>query len=253
MRHKRPTNQLSLLGAAQSSRRRTRAVPSDRKRVIRLSPTTGLNLFVECPRCFYMHYSHRVTRPRGIFPSLPSGMDLVIKGYFDQYRGTLPPELLGKVEGVLFDELPLLTKWRNWRTGLEYVDRRKNAVLFGALDDCLTLDGTYIPLDYKTKGSAPNDGDSERYYQLQLDTYALLLKANGYQPARFAYLVYYFPLRVEQGGVVTFRVHPVRIQADPSRAQKTFEAAVKLLRGTIPDRHTRCEYCLWNSRLQEFD
>ena len=40
-------------------------------------------------------------RPRGIFPSLPSGMDRVIKTYFDHYRGSLPPELVGEVEGKL--------------------------------------------------------------------------------------------------------------------------------------------------------
>jgi hypothetical protein len=38
-----------------------------------------------------------VQRPRGIFPSLPGGMDIVIKKYFNKYRGSLPPELSGKI------------------------------------------------------------------------------------------------------------------------------------------------------------
>jgi len=54
--------------------------------MLRLSPTTGLSLFKECPRCFWLHFNKNVHRPRGIFPSLPSGMDLVIKNYFDRYR-----------------------------------------------------------------------------------------------------------------------------------------------------------------------
>jgi hypothetical protein len=61
--------------------------------MIRISPTTGLSLFNECPTCLWLGYNKKVQRPREIFPSLPSGMDLVIKKYFDQYRGTLPPEL----------------------------------------------------------------------------------------------------------------------------------------------------------------
>ncbi|ODS30309.1 MAG: hypothetical protein SCARUB_04585 [Candidatus Scalindua rubra] len=88
--------------------------------MIRLSPTTGLNLFRNCPRCFWLHYNKQVRRPRGIFPSLPGGMDLVIKKYFDRYRGKLPPEIEGKVEGCLMPGVELMNKWRNWRTGLEY-------------------------------------------------------------------------------------------------------------------------------------
>ena len=221
---------------------------------VRLSPTTGLNLFRECERCFFLHHKQGVHRPRGIFPSLPGGMDLVIKGYFDQFRGALPPELRGKVEGVLIKNQAALNQWRNWRTGLEYRDEQRNAVLFGALDDCMVADNLHVPLDYKTKGSAPHPGDGERYYQLQLDTYALLLKANGYEPANFAYLVYYFPLRVGAQGNVTFRVFPVRVSVDPERAKKTFEGAVDLLHGErIPERHSQCEYCSWNENLREFD
>lgn len=178
----------------------------------------------------------------------------MIKDYFDQYRGTLPPELKGQVEGVLIKDQAALNRWRNWRTGLEYQDEQRNAVLFGALDDCMIADGLYVPLDYKTKGSAPSPGDGERYYQLQLDTYALLLKANGCAPASFAYLVYYFPLRVGAEGNVTFRVLPVRVAVDPERAKKLFERAVDLLRNDhVPERHSQCEYCAWNENLQEFD
>ena len=58
-----------------------------------------------------MHFNAKVTRPRGIFPSLPSGMDRVIKTYFDHYRGSLPPELEGEVEGKLIPDLDLMNQW----------------------------------------------------------------------------------------------------------------------------------------------
>ncbi|MCX6765659.1 MAG: PD-(D/E)XK nuclease family protein [Candidatus Moranbacteria bacterium] len=220
---------------------------------IRLSPTTGLNLFAECPRCFWLHYNKGVHRPRGIFPSLPSGMDLVIKDYFDQYRGSLPPELSGKVEGVLMPDKKLMNRWRNWRTGLEYRDEKLNAVLFGAMDDCLLEDGKYIPLDYKTRGSSPKDGDSERYYRLQLSSYLLLLQSNGFPVGEEAYLVYYYPQKVESGGIVKFNVKPVRIAASAELAKETFESAVKFLQGPLPKHHSSCEYCCWNKDLLEFD
>jgi len=218
--------------------------------MFRISPTTGLNLFKECPRCFWLHYNERVHRPRGIFPSLPSGMDLVIKKHFDKFRGSLPPEIDNKVEGQLVPDVELLNKWRDWRTGLEYYDKERDAVLFGALDDCLISDNYYIPIDYKTRGFPPKEGDSERYYQTQIDTYALLLNENSYKVKDFAYLIYYYPEEVRENGIVKFNIKPVRINTDLERAKKTFENAVDFLKGPIPKEHSNCEYCCWiNDRI----
>lgn len=222
---------------------------------IRLSPST-LGLYRDCPRCFWIELNPKVKRPRGIFPSLPGGMDLVIKDYFDLYRGSLPPELEGQIEGVLFDDADLLKKWRNWRTGLTYTDENLNAQLFGALDDCLLIDGKqYTPLDYKTRGSAPKEGASEMYYQHQLDAYAFLLNENGFEAASFAYLVYYYPKEVHEGGLVQFHVDPVRVEVSTDRARKLFEGAVELLRGDMPKEHKlgACEYAKWHELVAEFD
>lgn len=234
--------------------------------MIRLSPST-LNLFFECKRCFWLHINKNIHRPRGIFPSLPSGMDNVIKKYFDKYRRQrkLPPEIEGKVPGKLVEDIELLSRWRNWRTGLEYKDEKLEATLFGALDDCLMieqggpstgsgrLEHFYVPIDYKTRGFAPQDGASEKYYQNQLDCYALLLEKNGYPVQNFAYLIYYYPREVKENGQVFFNVKPIKIETDPRRALKTFEAAVALLRSEISVRHSKCEYCSWIGDVSGFD
>ena len=215
-------------------------------KLIKLSPST-LNLFLECPRCFWLHINENIHRPRGIFPSLPGGMDLVIKDYFDKYRekNELPPELQGKIDAKLFHDHALLNKWRNWRTGLEYKDENLGVTLFGALDDCLEGNGKYMPLDYKTRGFPPKDGDSEKYYGNQLDCYALLLQENGYPVGDYGYLVYYFPEHVEENGTVIFNVKPIQLKIDPNRAKKTLKDAIKLLDGPIPAHHSECEYCIW--------
>lgn len=49
---------------------------------IRLSPAS-LNIFLDCPKCFWLEKNKSIKRPRGVFPSLPGGMDPVIKTYFD--------------------------------------------------------------------------------------------------------------------------------------------------------------------------
>ncbi|OGL87340.1 hypothetical protein A3I40_04005 [Candidatus Uhrbacteria bacterium RIFCSPLOWO2_02_FULL_48_12] len=240
--------QNSLFGASASRG----AAKDEGSKPLRLSPTSGLNLYNDCPRCFWLHYNGRVPRPRGIFPSLPGGMDLVIKDYFDEYRGALPPELQGRIKGDLMKDVNLMNQWRNWRTGLEYFDKQRNAVLFGALDECLVHDGKYVPLDYKTRGSAPNDGDSERYYQTQLDAYALMLEANGYPVADFAYLVYYYPKRVGEHGAVSFNIQPIELSLDANRAKDTFEKAVDSLQKPLPNHQENCEYCSWHKNMSAF-
>ncbi|OGZ61704.1 MAG: hypothetical protein A2932_01415 [Candidatus Spechtbacteria bacterium RIFCSPLOWO2_01_FULL_46_10] len=219
---------------------------------IRLSPST-IGLYKDCKRCFWLKFNGR-ERPAGIFPSLPSGMDGVIKKYFDKYRGGMPPELQGRMEGILMHDLTTLNKWRNWRTGLVYEDKTRNAALFGALDDCLEIGDNYAPLDYKTRGFAPKDG-GEAYYQHQLDAYTFLLRANNYKVADFAYLVYYYPEKVEENGVVYFNVEPKKVAVNTDDAKKSFEDAVDFLKEPEPKVHsyrTSCAYCNWQIN-EEFD
>lgn len=212
---------------------------------IMLSPS-ALNLFEDCPRCFWLEKREKIRRPRGIFPSLPGGMDLAIKAYFDGYRakGELPPELRGRVRGKLFEDMKLLDVWRSWKlTDLHHADSSLNAVLSGALDDCLVDDGLHIPLDYKTRGFELKE-DSTGYYQTQLDSYCLILESSGFGTAGIAYLVYYWPKEVGENGMVRFHVQPMEVKTDSAAAKRLFEDAVNLLRFDIPPNPSaECEYC----------
>lgn len=215
------------------------------KKTVYLSPT-ALNLFKECPRCFWLDKIKKVRRPRGIFPSLPGGMDLVIKTYFDKYRQDkgLPPELKGKVAGGLFPDLAVLEVWRSWRkTNLCYTDKEVNVCLSGALDDCLVDGDYYIPLDYKTRGFVLKE-DPAKYYQTQLDCYCLMLEALNYKTKGIAYLVYYWPEEVKEAGMVKFKVTPYKIDTDIDRAKGLIKQAARLLeQEDIPDAGPECEYC----------
>ena len=83
----------------------------------KLSPSS-LNLFLDCPRCFWLQIVKKVRRPSGVFPSLPSGMDKILKAHFDNFmaKGKLPPELKREdcVNGCsLFNDAELLKVWRS--------------------------------------------------------------------------------------------------------------------------------------------
>lgn len=218
-----------------------------------VSPS-GLSLFKDCPRCFWLEKVRGIKRPRGIFPSLPGGMDRVIKTYFDTFRAkrTLPPELRDSkdFQGLsLYEDHAQLERWRNWRTGLEYFEDGRR--LFGALDDLLLKGDRYIPFDYKTKGSPANEEDSVKYYQTQLDCYALLLEANGFKTLGHGFLLYYSPREVGEHGNVAFEIQPIRIETNTERAKELFRKSAAIVEEPAPKASANCEYCGWLEKFRK--
>lgn len=213
---------------------------------MRLSPST-LNLFLECPKCFWLRLKAGIHRPTGPFPSLPGGMDGLIKQYFDKYRliRKVPPELEGKVEDAeLFPDVDLLNKWRNWRSGLSYTDEETGAELSGALDELMVKDGKYIVTDYKTRGYDVKPG-GEWYYQNQLNIYALLLQENNMPSADYALLIYWISKEISEGGMVRFAIDIKKVPISTDKALKVFREAAKLLEGPMPQSHSNCSFCSW--------
>ena len=216
---------------------------------IKLSPSK-LNLFLECKLCFWLENVKNIHRPAGPFPSLPSGMDLTIKKYFDKFRerGEMPPEIEGKVEGKLIQNLELLNKWRSNKVGINFKDDKIGAILMGAIDECLVNKEFYIPLDFKTRGFNLKE-DSTSFYQNQLDCYCLLIEKSGFNQPNFAYLVYFIPEEFKGEGIVKFKVEVKKMKTSPERALKIFEEAVNLLKSEAPSKsHSDCNFCAWREK-----
>jgi hypothetical protein len=219
-----------------------------------LSPST-LNIFVECPRCFWLKLNEKLSRPQQPSSTLPRGMDLLIKDYFDTYRSKneLPPELVGKLKGGLFSNLELLNRWRNWQSGLRFKDETLGgSVLFGALDDCIVEDGLYIPLDYKTRGFDLKE-DSTSYYLNQISFYSLLLEKNGYRTTSFGYLVFYILKELSENGMAKFEITVIKIDTDINKSYSIFKNAVEILNGPIPSMNTKCTFCQWAKNTSQLN
>ena len=211
--------------------------------VFKLSPSS-LNLMDECSRCFWLD-KHKVwKRPSGAFPSLPSGMDGILKKHFDRFRdqGLLPPELhahgLGK-GFKLFEDAGLLKEWRNNLKGIRWKDEEGNA-LFGAVDNLLEHEGKLVVLDYKTRGFALKE-DTAGHYQNQLDAYNFLLRKNGYETQDYAFLLFYVPKEVAETGEVVFETSLVKMPVNAKNAEKLFKKAIAILKGDCPE--GKCEWC----------
>lgn len=229
--------------------------------LIRFSNST-LGIYEDCPRCFWLVQNHKeLKHPRGPFPSLPGGVDRVLKDYFDNHtmNGTLPPEMVSLVGAAPYPNRERMKHWRNWRNLVVEIDGI--ALLSGGLDEIIVWeDGICSPYDYKTRGAPPVEGASEDYYGSQLDIYHLLieegckdgdakLQCNG-----DGYLGYYWPELVTGHGEFKFATTVVKLTTDPARAVKLVHDAVECLKLDKPPEpemivdkkgrvKAKCEFC----------
>jgi len=198
----------------------------------------------ECPRCFWL-VQHKVwKRPAGIFPSLPSGMDRILKTHFDKFRDKkqLPPELCENKECncmMLFADKEKLKIWQSNFKGISWTDKKGNE-LHGAVDNILVKGKKLIVLDYKTRGYALKD-DTAEHYRLQQNIYNFLLRKNNYQTEDYFFLLFYVPREVLATGEVIFDTELVKMKVDINMAEKMWKKAIKLL--NVECSKKGCEWC----------
>jgi len=211
----------------------------------KVSPSS-LKIFENCPRCFWLQIKRKISRPSMGFPTLPSGMDRVLKIHFDSFRdkGELPPELKPlKGKYTLFDDIKLLDVWRNNFKGIQWADSNGNTFR-GAVDNLLIKSKKLIVLDYKTRGFPLKD-DTATHYQDQMNIYNFLLRKNKYKTCNYAYLLFYHPNKVDSDGDVLFNTDLVKVKVNVSDAEKLFGKALKVLSEEVPEAGEECGFCGW--------
>lgn len=215
---------------------------------IQLSPNS-LNLYLECPHCFWLDKKQGIKRPPPYPYALNAAVDLLLKEEFDKYRKKkeLHPLLVAyNIPAKLFPNQELLNEWRNNFKGIRYYDAELDATLFGAVDDILEFtDGKLAPLDYKSTGSKVATVYDR--FQLQMDVYTFLLEKNGYKTVRKGCLAFYV-VDKENGFAdkLPFKKEIHMIDTDPSYVQGIFKEAVELLRKDTPPPHNQdCKFGQW--------
>lgn len=215
--------------------------------MIKVSPSS-IGFLRECPRCLWLYFKEGVQRPRGPFPTLPSGMDEVLKDYFDKFRSKneLPPEIRDKVGERLYSDIEKMKRVRSVFKGLVAEFPDYNLKLKGAIDELLINDqGSHVLLDFKTRGF-PIKKDTHEHYRDQLDLYALLLKMNDMPPAEYGYLMFLHPTAFANHKA-SFTTEVVKLDVDWKRGILILREVYAVLQGPVPQAHTDCEYCLYRA------
>lgn len=155
---------------------------------------TKVELFTQCPRCFYLEKLD-IKQPQGFPFTINNAIDALLKKEFDYYRERQEVHPIVKQQG--FDFVPMkhssIDEWRSNRKGIRYT--YKNYDFFGAVDDVwLNADHELVIVDYKATASQSPikslDRDYHEIYKRQIEFYQWLFKMNGFKVSDTAYFVY---------------------------------------------------------------
>lgn len=154
-----------------------------------------IDLFVECPRCFYLDLKGLAKRPSGPGFSLNSAVDELLKKEFDLLRNEQKPHTLMEKYGI--KAVPYqhkdLDKFRHNFTGVRY-EHPNGITFFGAVDDLWINENQEIHVvDYKSTSTSAEvtlDGEYKEGYKRQIEIYQYLLTKIGFNVSKIGYFVY---------------------------------------------------------------
>lgn len=158
---------------------------------------SGIQLFLDCPRCFYLKSRHGVSRVSGPPFSLNVAVDALLKREFDLYRkkGEAHPYMTEYGIDAIPYQTEHLDKWTYNFHGVIHQHEKYGFHLFGAVDDLWIDNKTkqIIVVDYKATskdGEVSLDADWQISYKNQMEIYQYLLRHNGLNVSDTGWFVY---------------------------------------------------------------
>lgn len=213
-----------------------------------------IDLFIECPRCFYLDNKLGTKRPSMPSFNLNIAVDELFKKEFDVHRKqqTAHP-IMTKYQ---IDAVPLkhksMDEWRDPFVGITYKHAKTGLLVCGGVDDLWqTPDGKIIVVDFKATSKADRIeklGDSpwEKQYQRQLGVYRWLLENNGFAVETTGYLVYANASKAADAfdDNLTFETTLISCPTKVDWIEPTLDRIKATLdSGDIPPSGEACEYC----------
>lgn len=215
-----------------------------------------IDLFLNCPRCFYMDRRLGVGQPPGFPFNLNSAVDTLLKREFDIHRAAKTPHPLMAAYGL--NAVPFqheeLDEWRENFHGVQYLHSATNLLLTGAVDDLwINPAGEIIVVDYKStskKEEVSLDADWQIGYKRQMEFYQWLLRQNGYKVSDTGFFVYCngdadkaaFDAKLE------FDIKLIPYTGNDSWVERAVkDAHACLVLESIPDSGKDCDFCNYYS------
>lgn len=215
-----------------------------------------IDLFLECPRCFYLDRRlgiHRTSLP-GF--SLNSAVDTLLKKEFDLLRGKGESHELMKqyhINAVPFDH-PDMDIWRENFKGKTYHHEGTNLIISGAIDDIwINPKQELMIVDYKSTSTEKEISLQDQYkqgYKKQMEIYQWVFQKSGFLVSDTGYFVFANAgkNRPKFDGRLEFAMSIIAYRGDGSWVEPTIVKIKECLDSdTIPLATGSCEHCAYTA------
>lgn len=211
-----------------------------------------IDLFVECPRCFYLDNKKGIKRPQ--FPAflLNTAVDALFKKEFDTHRAKGSKHPIMEQYGI--DAIPFqhenMNTWRENFEGVQFFHEPTGMTISGAVDDIwVNPKGDLIVVDYKStskKEEITLDDKWKQGYKRQMEVYQWLLRKLGFSVSDLGYFVYANGQTDKESfdGKLEFDVTLIPYEGNPDWVEDTISKIKETLdQGDVPGPSPDCEYC----------
>lgn len=218
-----------------------------------------IDLFMECPRCFYLDNKFGVKRPPGYPFNLNSAVDNLLKHEFDVHRANDAKHPLQEFYEI--DAKPAqneqLDTWREVFEGVQTKHQETGMMITGAIDDLWVNEaGEHIVVDYKaTAKSEPVTELNDTWhdgYKRQMEVYQWLLRQNGLKVSDTGYFVYCTgrPDADAFDAKLEFDIHLIPYEGSDDWVEgKILEIHKALEQNEVPAGDKDCDYCRYRAAV----
>jgi hypothetical protein len=220
-----------------------------------------IELFCDCPRCFYFDCRLGISRPPMLPFTLNNAVDQLLKNEFDTFREKKEPHPLMKIHSL--DAIPYthpkLNEWRENFKGIEFHYTPANFLITGAIDDIwITPKEELIIVDYKATSKEAlitKPSDLHPAYKRQMEIYQWLFKNNGFNVHESGMFVYcnglkkkpYFKRHLE------FDVNLIPYSGNHNWIEEALTQIYETLyslKAPLPS--DKCEYCKYADNINKY-
>lgn len=212
-----------------------------------------IDLFLNCPRCFYIDNKLGVARPPGFPFTLNSAVDKLLKKEFDIHRMNQTAHPLMKKYGI--DAVPFshkkMEEWRDsLRAGVSFLHAPTGFLVRGGVDDVwVSPSGELMVVDYKATSKDEEvslDAEWQDGYKRQMEVYQWLFRKNGFKVSDTGYFVYVNGKTDKEAfdAKLEFDVSIIPYKGSDAWVEKTLkEIKSCLISSAIPKADSDCDYC----------
>lgn len=219
-----------------------------------------IDLFLNCPRCFYIDRRLGTARPPGFPFALNSAVDKLLKLEFDAHRANGTQHPLLEKYGVDAKPVPheKLDEWRQNFIGVRFLHKSTNLLVFGAIDDLWqNSKDEYIVVDYKSTSKGEEitelNKDWHEGYKRQMEFYQWLLRQNDYKVSDTGYFVYCNGITDKKAfdAKLEFDITLIAYKGNDNWVEKAIKDAHKCLQtDEIPVAGEDCDYCAYRKSVK---